>query len=145
MTQKFFTISFDDGIEQDKKIIKLMQKYGIRGTFNISSGLFGQKTYIKRIFDLGYKEVKSLGKKRNNYVDHMIMNLEESQQVYGAPNVEVASHGAHHVNQTKITKEEADKEIAKDIQGLSEIFGYQVVGHAFPFGSYNNNVIDTLR
>ena len=36
------TYDFDDGIEQDKKIISILKEYGIRGcTFNLNSGLMG--------------------------------------------------------------------------------------------------------
>lgn len=43
MGEKLFTVSYDDGTEQDCRIIALMEQYGIKGTFNISSGLFGKK------------------------------------------------------------------------------------------------------
>ena len=49
MGQKLFTLSFDDGTEQDCRLIALMEKYGVKGTFNISSGIFGRKSYIKRV------------------------------------------------------------------------------------------------
>ena len=38
MGEKYFTVSYDDGTEQDIRVIALMEKYGIKGTFNISSG-----------------------------------------------------------------------------------------------------------
>ena len=38
MGKKYFTLSFDDGLEQDKKVLELMKKYGLRGTFNLNSG-----------------------------------------------------------------------------------------------------------
>ena len=47
MGEKLFSVSYDDGTEQDRRIIALMERYGIRGTFNLSSGLFGKKTYIR--------------------------------------------------------------------------------------------------
>ena len=43
MGKKYFTLSFDDGLEQDKRIIALMKQYGLKGTFNLNSGLFGQR------------------------------------------------------------------------------------------------------
>ena len=41
MWKKYFTLSFDDGLEQDKKVLALMKKYGLKGTFNLNSGMFG--------------------------------------------------------------------------------------------------------
>lgn len=41
--KKFFTISFDDGITQDKKIIEIYKKYGFTGgTFFLNTGLLGE-------------------------------------------------------------------------------------------------------
>ena len=41
--KKAFTISYDDGVRQDQRLLDLMKKYGIRGTFNLNSGLLGRK------------------------------------------------------------------------------------------------------
>lgn len=36
--RKVFTASYDDGWPQDERLIALMNKYGIKGTFNLNSG-----------------------------------------------------------------------------------------------------------
>lgn len=36
--RKAYTMSYDDGWPQDEKMIALMNKYGIKGTFNLTSG-----------------------------------------------------------------------------------------------------------
>ena len=43
MGKKYFTLSFDDGLEQDKRVIRLMRQYGLKGTFNLNAGLFGTR------------------------------------------------------------------------------------------------------
>ena len=43
MGKKYFTLSFDDGLEQDKRVLDLMKKYGLKGTFNLNSGMFGPR------------------------------------------------------------------------------------------------------
>ena len=40
--RKAFTISYDDGVTQDIRLIELLNKYQIKGTFNLNSGLLGQ-------------------------------------------------------------------------------------------------------
>ena len=40
-------MSLNDGVEQDKILIELMKKYGIRATFNLNSGIFGQRTSVE--------------------------------------------------------------------------------------------------
>ena len=55
MAKKYFSWSFDDGLEQDKKITAILRKYGMGATFNLNSGLFGVRKYIGRISNLGGK------------------------------------------------------------------------------------------
>ena len=49
MGKKYFTLSFDDGLEQDKRVLELMKKYGLKGTFNLNSGMFGLQGVVKGI------------------------------------------------------------------------------------------------
>ena len=42
MKNKFLTFSYDDGVIQDRRLIALLDKYGLKATFNISSGWRGQ-------------------------------------------------------------------------------------------------------
>ena len=36
---KAFTLSYDDGVESDFRLADLMRKYGVKGTFNVNSGI----------------------------------------------------------------------------------------------------------
>ena len=36
---KAFSISYDDGVLQDVRFVELMNKYSLKGTFNLNSGL----------------------------------------------------------------------------------------------------------
>ena len=38
--KKALTLSYDDGVEQDVKLIEIMRKNGLKGTFNLNSGLY---------------------------------------------------------------------------------------------------------
>ena len=38
--RKVLTLSYDDGVEQDIRLVEIMKKHGLKGTFNISAGLF---------------------------------------------------------------------------------------------------------
>ena len=57
MANKYFSWSFDDGLEQDKRIIQILKKYGIGATFHLNSGLFGVRRYISRIGNLGMRQL----------------------------------------------------------------------------------------
>ena len=39
--RKALTLSYDDGVEQDIRLMKIMDQHGLKGTFNISSGAYG--------------------------------------------------------------------------------------------------------
>ena len=38
--RKAFTMSYDDGNTCDEKLVALMRRYGVKGTFNINAGRF---------------------------------------------------------------------------------------------------------
>lgn len=40
---KAITFSFDDGVEQDIRLIEMFDRYGLKGTFNLNSGSFGMQ------------------------------------------------------------------------------------------------------
>ncbi|MBO4897483.1 MAG: polysaccharide deacetylase family protein [Clostridia bacterium] len=113
--KKAVTFSFDDGITQDVRLIALMDKYGLKGTFNLNSGLMGQKDSL----DI-YGTV----------VDHSMIPKGEIRQLY--KNHEIAGHTLTHPLLTDLTDDEVIYEIEQDRLKLSEIAGYEVVGFAFP-------------
>ena len=43
---KAVTFSYDDGVTQDRRLIECFNKYGLRGTFNINSGLLGTENVL---------------------------------------------------------------------------------------------------
>ncbi len=143
MGKKYFTISYDDGLCQDAVIIRLMQNYGIRGTFNINSGLFGSEGKIRRLFgDIG---VAAGSNSTFHCVDAIRASAERALQLYDRDGVEVASHGTHHVFESKLTPQEMQKEITADVRALEELFGQKIHGHIFPFGTYNEDALHTMK
>ena len=120
--KKFFTLSFDDGLEMDKKIIDCMRRHGISGTFNISAGLFG---YCPR-----HINIKRLPK-------------EEIRKVYEG--FEIASHGYRHEMFRYMRPKKIEESLARDIAELSDIAGYQIAGHAYPYGMHTMSAENWLR
>ena len=144
MGRKFFTISFDDGTEQDVRLIALMKKYGIRGTVNLSSALFG-----KREEDVSREITETLAdgtvrRIRVSY-DHNILPLKQAKELYSRDFIEIAGHGAHHLHQAVLERAELHEEIAGDAARLEEIFGRKVRGHVFPYGEYNEECLDVMK
>ena len=108
--KKYFTLSMDDGVEHDKKFIKLMVKYGLKGTFNISAGLFGIRHKLARIEHIPKDEIR---------------------QVYEG--FEVASHGYRHEMYRYMSDRKTRQSLSDDFRELSELMGYRIVGHAYPY------------
>ncbi len=147
--KKYFTLSFDDGLEQDKRIIEILKQFGINSgaTFNLNAGLFGDEVVIGRIGDIGFKEVKdrSLLNKKGiiRYVPHDRIPEDEIKQVYAG--YEVASHAYKHESLPKLSESDMDDSIRKDVEALSNTMGEHVVGFAYPYGATSDQVVETLK
>ena len=46
--KKAVTFSYDDGVMQDIRLIEIFNRYGLRATFNLNSGLLGGKNTLIR-------------------------------------------------------------------------------------------------
>ncbi len=45
---KVFTLSYDDGKCADRRLIEIMNRYGVRGTFHLNAGLIGSQDRIPK-------------------------------------------------------------------------------------------------
>ena len=126
---KILTMSFDDGTVQDRKLIAMLEQYGMRATFHLNSGFFGQKHQIVHDGIL---------------CDHTELTEEEALLVY--QNQEVAVHTVHHPDLTRLTEEEILFEVQEDQKYLEEMYKQKIIGMAYPGGGkpYNDDVIQTI-
>ena len=124
--KKALTLSYDDGITQDKRLISIFNKYALKATFNLNSGI--QNENNSRV---------NKGKiiKR--------MNIDEIKDVYEGH--EIAVHSLSHPHLEDLPKEMLITEIFDDRKNLEKIFGYPVRGMAYPYGTYNEKVLDAIR
>jgi peptidoglycan/xylan/chitin deacetylase (PgdA/CDA1 family) len=58
---------------------------------------------------------------------------------------EVAVHTVTHPHLPKLDSTQIAMEVIEDRKALEELVGYPVRGMAYPFGTYNEKVIDVLR
>ncbi len=126
--KKAFTLSYDDGMEQDKRLLEILNKYGLKCTFNLNSEGYGPEGVI---YEPG--------------TIHRRMSRSEAISVYKNSGHEVAFHGAKHLAWTNLEGEERDAEVAADIKQLEDQYGCQVLGGAYPYGAYDEKTVEYLR
>lgn len=118
---KALTFSYDDGEKNDIRLCALFNKYNLKGTFNLNSGFMPVDP------DEQSKKVA----------------LSQIPEVYKGH--EVAVHTVYHPFLEKMTTLEMATEILEDRRTLERYTGYIVRGMAYPFGTYNDDVIRVAR
>lgn len=108
-------MSYDDGKLADRKLVSIFNKYGIKGTFHINSGLFSDTERIQK------DEIKKL------YEGH-----------------EVACHTLTHPTIERCPLPLVAKQVLEDRKALEEIVGYPVRGLSYPNGSYTEEIKQLL-
>ena len=128
---KAITFSYDDGVTQDVMLVELMNKYGLKGTFNLNSERIGTRGIITRV---------------NKLVSYYKLFPEDVKRVYEGH--EVAAHTLNHPLLPGIEDDgEIIRQVEQDRLNLSELMGYEVVGFAYPGGgkNYNERVADLIK
>lgn len=121
---KAVTISYDDGVQQDIELLKLMKKYGIKGTFNLNSARFITRDHV-------YPE----GKVWRAMVDEDVL------PTYDPEYCSIATHSSHHPTLLDASEAEIADEILSDRMALEKLFGRIINGHAIPNGPYDEKTI----
>lgn len=125
---KALTLSYDDGVVYDIKLMEILNTYGLKCTFNISSDRFSKVSLLTD---------KENGDRR--------MTKEEAQKLYTDCGHEIASHGLNHAFMHLMPRSRIAYETLEDRKRLEDMFGGIVRGMAYPYGAYNDDVKKVLR
>ena len=134
--KKYVTLSFDDGITQDLRIIEILKKYGFYGaTFNINTGLYGANwTWVA-------DATNCPGLSHLRFTEEELMT-----GIYDG--FEVAVHTLNHPSLKTYDEQPAAmrKEINKDASNITKITGVKPVGMAWPGGDteYTDKSIELI-
>lgn len=109
------TMSYDDGVVQDRRLVALFNKYNIKGTFHLNGNLFDTARCISAA------EVNKL------YDGH-----------------EVSCHTLTHPRLDRMSSEGVINQILGDRLCLEELSGNIVNGLSYPFGIYDKKTKDAL-
>ena len=124
---KALTLSYDDGVVQDEHLIQILDRYGIKCTFNLNSGLFAQED----------------GNNRTLLSDHRMTAIRARSLYYNSGH-EIAAHGKDHTFLDELPPDVAISEVWEDRKALETMFGGFVRGFAYPFGTYNQQLCQNL-
>lgn len=112
---KVLTMSYDDGKQEDRQLVEIFNKNGIKGTFHLNSGLTDMDIRIKP------EEWKGL------YAGH-----------------EVSAHTYTHPTIARCPSEQVVAQVLEDRKILESVMGYPVRGLSYPNGSYSEEIINML-
>ena len=118
---KSFVLSYDDGVYQDIRLVEILNKYGLKCTFNLNSGMMNPPFVWE-----------AEGVKIERMPSKMLPELYKGH--------EIASHTLHHCDLTQLSDAEVFEEVIDDKHALENIFGQKVTGFAYPFGNTNKRV-----
>jgi len=113
---KAFVFSSDDGPQQDRRLVALLNKYHLKGTFHLNSNKLNSPNYLQK------EELKNLFKGH-----------------------EVSVHSMNHPGLSGLPQSEIRSEIFGDKLALEKISGRSVRGMAYPFGNYNDEVVEIAK
>lgn len=124
--RKALTFSYDDGIEQDRKLVEIFNKYGMKATFNLNTGIQTPESNF---------EIEGV------FINRMKQDgLEELYRGH-----EIATHGLTHAAPTGMTKEQLDEEFLTDMSNIERIYGTYPVGMAYAYGCVDDEVVKYLK
>lgn len=124
---KAFNITYDDGVMQDIPFVALLNRYGLKGTFNLNSQLMAEKfTWT-----------------HPNGMPVTRLSREEIGDLYDGH--EIASHTLTHPYMDGLSREELLYQMGQDRENLEKLFGREVKGFAVPFSYYSDLIAGCAR
>lgn len=124
---KAFNVTYDDGVLQDVRFVKLLNKYNLKGTFNLNSGLMENE--FEWVHESGCV-VKRLPKEK-------VLSLYNGH--------EIASHTLTHPFMEGKTEAELFLELKEDKKNLEILFKREIKGFALPFDYYSDLIEDCVK
>ena len=122
---KYFLLSFDDGTIWDKRFVELLNRYGMKATFNLNSGL--------EEFVWQYEDKYPIRRQK----------LQETVEQYRGH--EIASHTRTHPWLNSLTPPQLAREVGEDCEALKELFGLTEIGFGVPFTACGEREIRIIR
>ncbi len=117
-TKKALTLSYDDGVVFDKRLVEILDEYKIKCTFNLNSNNYGKGRHLTK---------------------------EDALSLYKNSNHEIAAHGREHYSLAEIPTSQLTWEVLSDKRAHEETYECLVRGLAYANGSYDDRVVELLK
>lgn len=125
--KRVVNFSYDDGVLQDIPLVDMMNRYNLKGTFNLNSALMQE----------AFTWIHPCG---------MPVTRLSPQQAAGLyTGHEVASHTQRHPYMDNFSREQILRELSEDRQALKQLFADPICGYATPFHFYSSTLADCVR
>lgn len=126
---KAFTISYDDGVRSDRRLVSLMRQYGIRGTFNFNSSAF------------------DFPQEKNEARKHPRFDREESLAFFQENRdlIEIAAHGLTHGYYPFMAQDVSALDMLQDRAAIEKLLGLPCRGFAYPYGQTDDKTVEALK
>lgn len=117
---KAVTLSYDDGSIHDKKFVSIINKYGLKATFNVSSGKFPKEGE-----------------------DSWYLSANEALKLYEGH--EIAIHGQYHLSLNAVPASQATQDVLLDRLALEDLTGKIVNGMAYANGAVDDTAVEIVK
>lgn len=125
--KKAFNVTYDDGITQDIRFVELLNKYGLKGTFNLNSELMKN----------GFAWTHETGLVIKRLAPEIVVDLYKGH--------EVASHTLTHPYMSELTENEIMYQMGEDKKNLESLFQREIFGFAVPFDYYSDLIAECAK
>ena len=127
--KNLISITFDDGLSSIlKNALPELKKREIPTTIFIPAANIGSYPKWEQ-------------KEQEIYYDDRILNRDEIKEL-SDQGIEIGSHTLHHADLRNVTSDVAKEELCLSKSILEEITGKEVKSFSFPYGSYNDELIN---
>lgn len=123
--KKAVTFSYDDGIEQDRRLVELFNYYGMKCTFNLNTGIQTPGSNF---------EIEGVKIHR--------MPQEGLAELYKGH--EIAVHGLMHMAPSSLSEAGLEGEFLADAKNIERLYGKYPVGMAYAYGVVTKEATEYL-
>ena len=125
--KKAFNITYDDGVLQDERFVAILNRYGIKATFNLNSQLMQE--------EFSWTHPSGMEVRR--------LSPERAKHLYDGH--EIASHTLTHPYMQGLSDEELYRQLKADKENLEKLFDKEVKGFAVPFDYYDDRIAQCAK